>query len=57
MLQEHVHHYQNQANELKRENKELENCDRRLCVGVNVKVPEKSSLRLVETSFLLMAIT
>ena len=32
MFQKHVHHYQNQVNELKRENEELEQYGRRLCV-------------------------
>ena len=35
MFQKHVHHYQNQVNELKRENEELEQYGRRLCVRVD----------------------
>ena len=34
VLQEHVHYYQNQLNEIKRENEELEECGRRLCVRI-----------------------
>ena len=34
MLQEHVHYYQIQSNEIKRENKELEQYGRRLCVRI-----------------------
>ena len=35
MFQKHVHHYKNQVNELKRENEELEQYGRRLCVRVD----------------------
>ena len=35
MFQKHVHHYQNQVNELKRENEELEQYGGRLCVRVD----------------------
>ena len=35
MFQKHVHHYQNQVNELKRENEEFEQYGRRLCVRVD----------------------
>ena len=35
MLQEHVHYYQNQANGLKRENEEVEQYGRSLCVRVD----------------------
>ena len=34
MLQEHVHYYKNQLNEIKRENEELEQYGRRLCVRI-----------------------
>ena len=34
VLQEHVHYYQNQLNEIKRENEELEQYGRRLCVRI-----------------------
>ena len=35
MLQEHVHYYQNQVNGLKRENEEVEQYGRSLCVRVD----------------------
>ena len=34
MLQEHVHYYQIQSNEIKRENKKLEQYGRRVCVRI-----------------------
>ena len=34
MLQKHVHYYKNQLNEMKRENEELEQYGRRLCVRI-----------------------
>ena len=34
MLQEHVHNYQNQLHEIKRENEELQQYGRRLCVRI-----------------------
>ena len=39
MLQEHVHYYQNQVNELKSENEELELYGRRLCLRDGIPSP------------------